>query len=84
MVTEDTITLIFISNGKRLQTTQTQESRWRRGCVTTGAELLQDFQADTATLTGNPGGWQCHYCVLLSACLSHCPSFAFSKLTIWL
>ena len=67
MVTEDTITLIFISNGKSLQTTQTQESRWRRGCVTSGAELLQDFQADTATLTGDPGGWQCHYCVLLSA-----------------
>ena len=85
MVTEDTITLIFISNGKSLQTTQTQESRWRRGCVTAGAELLQDFQADTATLTGNPGGWQWQYCVLLSACFSHCPSFAFAKLTtIWL
>ena len=62
MVTEDTITLIFISNGKSLQTTQTQESRWRRGCVTTGVELLQDFQADTAKLTGNPGGWQSRDC----------------------
>ena len=58
MVTEDTITLIFISNGKSLQTTQTQESRWRRGCVTSGVELLQDLQADTAKLTGNPGGWK--------------------------
>ena len=57
MVTEDTMTPVVVSNGKTTFVTMGSEFRWRRGCVTTGVELLQDFQADTATLRGDLGGW---------------------------